>query len=142
MAYEKLNLENGHTLTAENVAHMEEGIAGAFTGITRVESLDKTNVVQLRDLGTGLYVLHGYYSPFANSNISLSFDNTMVVVSNKSAGSHILVFTGLNSVVNFLEILVDSTNEKGFTYNRTNINLLDLHSLIERVTELEAKITA
>ena len=135
MAYEKLNLKNGHTLTAEDIAHMEKGIFDAYTGITRVESLDKNNLTQLRDLETGLYVLYGYFSPFVNSNISLSFDNAMVVVSRKSAGSHLLVFTGLNSVVNFLEILVDNTNEKGFTYNRTNINLLDLHKLIGDVGE-------
>lgn len=138
MAYEKLGLADGATLTAEHLAHMEEGIAGAYTGITRVESLDKTNLVQLRDLTTGLYVLHGYFSPFANSNMSMSFDNTMVVVSRKTAGSHLMVFTGLNAKINFLEILVDSSNEKGFTYTRTDFNMLDMHALIARVEALEA----
>ena len=31
------------------------------TGITRVESLDAENLIQLRDLETGLYVLYGYF---------------------------------------------------------------------------------
>lgn len=141
MAYEKLNLQDGDTFTAKHVAHMEQGIADNVTGITRVES-QNSSVVQLRDLETGLYVLSGYFSPFANSGISLSFNNTMVVVSRKSAGSHLFVFTGLNSVINFLEILVDSGNEKGFVYNRTNVNLLDLHKLIERVEALEAQANA
>ena len=141
MAYEKLNLQDGDTFTAKHVAHMEQGIADNVTGITRVES-QNSSVVQLRDLETGLYVLSGYFSPFANSGIPLSFNNTMVVASRKSAGSHLFVFTGLNSVINFLEILVDSGNEKGFVYNRTNVNLLDLHKLIERVEALEAQANA
>lgn len=106
-------------------------------GIRRVESLDKENLIQLRDLETGPYVLYGWFSPFPNSDVSMTFDNTIVIVSHKDAGSHLLVLTGLNSKINFLEILVDETNEKGFTYTRTDFVLNDLHGLLSRVDELE-----
>lgn len=130
MAYTKQGFTDDNVLYASQLIAMEDGILGAETGITRMESLDKTNLVQLRDLETGLYVLYGYFSPYTNSNTTLSFDNTMVVVARKTAGSHIFVFTGLNSVVNFLEILVDDTADTGFTYTRTNINLLEMYSLL------------
>ena len=65
------------------------------------------------------------------------FDNTIVVVSRKDAGSHLLVLTGLNSKINFLEILVDETNEKGFTYTRTDYVMNDLYALLSRVDALE-----
>lgn len=106
-------------------------------GIKRVESLDKENLVQLRDLETGPYILHGWFSPFPNSDISMTFDNTITIVARKDAGSHLFVLTGLNSKINFLEILVDETNEKGFTFTRTDFVLTDLHQLLSRVEELE-----
>lgn len=105
-------------------------------GIQRVESMDEQNLVQLRDLTTGLYVLYGYFSPYSNSHMTMTFDNTMVVVTQKTAGSHLLVFTGTNSKVNFLQIMVDSTAAAGYTYTRTDFVLYDMHSLIAKVGEL------
>lgn len=123
---------------------IESELGKLVTGINRVESLDTTTpggLVNLRDLETGLYVLYGYFSPFANSDISMTFDNTMVVVSRKTAGSHLLVFTGLNSKVNFLEILVDDTQPGGHTYTRTDFVMLDMHNLISQVGALDGLST-
>lgn len=162
-------LVKGTTLKAAHLKHMEDGIAAAMEAaeaagatdeqvqaaveaylaenpvagcpIKYVESMDTSNLVNLRDLETSPYVLYGYFSPYANSDISLTFDNTIVVVSRKSDGSHLLVFTGLNSKLNFLEILVDDTAEKGFTFTRTDFNLLDMHALISKVGSLEELAT-
>ena len=123
---------------------IEEMFKATETGIKRVESLDTTTpggLVNLRDLETGLYVLYGYFSPYANSDMSMTFDNTMVVVSRKNAGSHFLVFTGLNSKVNFLEILVDESQPGGHTYTRTDLVMLDMHNLIAKVGDLAGLTT-
>lgn len=98
--------------------------------IEYVESLDTENLVQLRDLETGPKVLYGYFSPFAGSDTSMIFDNTIVIVSRKAAGSHLFVLTGLNSKINFLEILVDESAPGGHTYTRTDFNLLEMHNAL------------
>lgn len=119
-----------------------EGKGGSCaSGIKRVESLDTSSpekLVQLRDLETGVYMLYGYFSPFAGSDTSMIFSDTIVMISRKDAGSHVMCLTALNCKINFLEILVDESNEKGYTYTRTDIDLLDLHGLIARVEALEA----
>lgn len=135
------NVSDSTTYSSQKI---EELLDPLDIGIKRVESLDTETpdgLVNLRDLETGLYVLYGYFSPYANSDMSTTFDNTMVVVSRKAAGSHLLVFTGLNSKVNFLEILVDETQTSGFTYTRTDFVLLDMHALISKVGALDGLST-
>lgn len=161
MAYEKLNLQDGATLTAKHLEHFEAGIAEAMSKaeaaggasdeqvqaavntyleanpvsgcpIRYVESVDTSNMVNLRDLETAPYVLYGYFSPFANSDMSLTFDNTIVVVARKAAGSHLLVLTGLNCKLNFLEILVDESAPGGHTFTRTDFNLLEMNKALLR----------
>lgn len=109
--------------------------------IPTIESLDTSspdNLVQIRDLETGVYMLYGYFSPFRNSDVTMTFDNSIVCISRKTAGTHLMCLTALNCKVNFLEILVDESAPGGHTYTRTDINLLDLHALIGRVEALEA----
>ena len=139
--YEKLNLKNGTPLTAEHLAHMEQGIFDADTGIRRIESLDTDNtdnLVQLRDLESGTYVLYGYFSPYPNSHMTIIIDNKLVHVARKNAGSHLFVFTPLNAKIDFLEILVDDTDETGFTYNKKTVDLLELDR-IKRTVYLTAQ---
>ena len=124
-------------IQAELVALSEAGCP-----IEYVESLDTNNLVQLRDLETGPKVLYGYFSPYPNSDMSMVFDNTIVIVARKTAGSHLMVLTGLNSKINFLEILVDESAPGGHTFTRTDFNLLDMHGLIARVESLEAGATS
>ena len=109
--------------------------------ITRVESLDTTSLVNLRDLESGQYILYGYFSPYENSDISISADNSMVSVIKKAAGSHIICLDPLNAKIVFFEILVDETAEKGFQYTRTIIPVLDVNALIAKVGELDELTT-
>lgn len=114
---------------------------GGSAGIKRVESLDTSSpekLVQLRDLDTGVYMLYGYFSPYAGSDTSMIFNDTIVCISRKDAGTHLMCLTALNCKINFLEILVDESAPGGHTYTRTDINLLDLHGLVARVEALEA----
>ena len=41
MAYEKLNLKNGDTLTEAHLQHLEEGIAGAGSGLLNEQGIIK-----------------------------------------------------------------------------------------------------
>lgn len=119
----------------------ESGGGGGSAGIKRVESLDTSSpekLVQLRDLDTGVYMLYGYFSPYAGSDTSMIFSDTIVCISRKTAGTHLMCLTALNCKINFLEILVDESAPGGHTYTRTDINLLDLHGLVARVEALEA----
>lgn len=109
--------------------------------IERIESLDTENLVNLRDLESGQYLIYGYFSPYANSDISISADNSLISVVRKSAGSHIICLDPLNAKIVFFEILVDETAEKGFNYTRTIVPVLDVYALIEKVGELSELTT-
>lgn len=124
------NVSTTTTWSSSKIQAELDAINVAGCPIEYVESLDTSNLVQLRDLETGPKVLYGYFSPYPNSDMSMTFDNTIVIVSRKSAGSHLLVLTGLNSKLNFLEILVDESAPGGHTFTRTDFNLLEMHNKI------------
>ena len=109
------------------------GEGGGSGPVQYVESLDESNLANLRDLTTGTYVLYGYFVPFAGSADAMTCDNTLVSVAHLSAGSHVLVFNPLNCKVNFIEILVDESAASGFTYYVQIIDMRDLPALIEAV---------
>lgn len=99
--------------------------------ITRIESLDEANLKNLRELESGLYILYGYFNPFPGSPEAITYDNALVAVAQLDAGSHVLVFNPLNFKFFCEEILVDSSNERGFTYTRETVSLLDLNALLK-----------
>ena len=103
--------------------------------IKRVESLEEGNFVNLRDLESGQYIIYGYFSPYANSDITMSADNSFISVIRKTAGSHIICLDPLNAKIVFFEILVDETEPKGYAYTRTVIPLLDVYGLLDGTTE-------
>lgn len=129
------------TWSSSKIRSELDGISVAGCPIEYVESLDTENLVQLRDLETGPKVLYGYFSPYVNSDMSMTFDNTIVIVSRKSAGSHLFVLTGLNAKINFLEILVDESAPGGHTYTRTDFNLLDMHNKLNGATATIGEVT-
>lgn len=97
--------------------------------IKRIESLDTENVenlVKLRELESGIYILYGYFKPFPGSDSTLIIDDGFYMVTRVDEGSHLLSISPLNFRMTCHEILVDETNEKGFTYTNTRINLLDI----------------
>lgn len=111
-------------------------------GMTYVESLDQENLVNLRDLESGNYILYGYFSPFANSHTSMSCDNNLVSVYRVDAGSHIFCFEPLNAKVVFIEILADDTVEAGHTYSRTIIPMLDLYDTFKTLPGQVGELSA
>ena len=104
--------------------------SGSTYQIKYVESLDEENLVNLRDLESDIYILYGYFKPFPDSDSTLIIDRGFYMVARVDEGSHLLSISPLNFKITCHEILVDDTNEKGFTYTNTRINLLDVASMI------------
>lgn len=96
--------------------------------ITRIESVEETGIVNLRELDSGIYILYGYFNAYPDAPTYMPFDNRLVSVEKQTAGSHLFVFQTLNAKVDFHEILVDETAEGGFTHTRTQIDLLAMHN--------------
>lgn len=97
--------------------------------ITRIESLDKTNMVDLRSIESGVYILYGYFKPFPGSPSTITIDNALAIVAQRTAGSHLLVFYALNFKQTLIEVMVDNTNSYGFTYKKTELELMNLSSI-------------
>lgn len=113
------------------------GSGGNTYPIKYVESLDESNLVNLRDLESDLYMLYGYFKPFPGSDSTLIVDRGFYMVTRVDEGSHLLSISPLNFRMTCHEILVDDTNEKGFTYTNTRISLLDLYNTVK---EMEKKL--
>lgn len=95
-----------------------------------IESLDTSNLVNLRDLESGCYVLYGKFRPYAGASNILTFSSSLQVnVVTKTAGTHVQVFYPVNNVVQFLSITDDS-------YERTNIYLNDINTAVGYIGSL------
>lgn len=108
-------------------------------GIKRLESLDTENMVSMRDIESGYYLMHGYFEPYPNSNTTVILDTMCVSVARVDEGSHLMAFSPLNFKIRCYEILVDNTVEDGFVFNSWRINLLDLEPLPAKVEALETQ---
>lgn len=144
MSYTKQNFTNGNVLDAKQLNAIEEGIlaleesianiqASGDSGdspITYLESTDTSNLLNLRDLASGTYVLSGKFRPYSGSTATISFANALLVnIITKTAGTHVQVFYPVNNCVQFLSITDDS-------YERTNVYLNDLLSSVGTLSNL------
>ena len=99
--------------------------------IAYVESLDNDNLLNLRDLDSGSYVVRGRFRPFAGADSTMNFSSSLMVnIIKTTAKSSIQIFYPVNNCVQFLEI-TDSE------YTRTNVYLNDL---LTKVTAHETAI--
>lgn len=97
-------------------------------GVQRVESTDAKNLVVLRDLASGTYLLHGWFTPYANSGVSISFSSDMLVsVLHRTNDTQVQVFYPLNNAIQHLKI-TDTD------YVRTNVYLNDLQAAVSSLT--------
>lgn len=109
-------------------------------GIRRLESLDTENMLSMRDIESGYYLMHGYFEPYPNSDTTVVLDTMCVSVVRVDEGSQLMAFSPLNFKIRCYEILVDDTAEDGFVFNSWRINLLDLEPLPNKVTALEEQM--
>lgn len=94
--------------------------------IKKLESLDKENIMSMRDITDGYYIMTGYFHPYPNSPATIIMDTMYTSVVRVDEGSHLMTISPLNFKITCYEILVDDTAEDGFTYNSWRISLLDL----------------
>lgn len=108
--------------------------------IKKLESLDEENIVSMRDIEDGHYIMTGYFHPYPNAADTVIMDTMYASVARRDAGSHLMIFSPLNFKITCYEILVDDTAENGFTFTSTKVNILDLYGLIDKVGTLETQV--
>ena len=88
--------------------------------VKRIESLDFDNMVNLRDLDSGSYVLYGKFKPHSGSDTTLTFSSELLAnIVKGTSESHAQVFYPYENCVQYL-VITDST------YERTNVYLNEL----------------
>lgn len=108
--------------------------------IKPLESLDTENIMSMRDIEDGYYVMTGYFHPYPNSDSTIIMDTMYVSVARRNEGSHLMSISPLNFRITCYEILVDDTAEDGFTFTSWRISLLDLQGLLDRVNTIETTL--
>lgn len=85
-----------------------------------IESLDTENIMSLRDIESGSYVLKGYFTPYAGCDSTMTFGSSLVVnISKRSDASYVQVFYPYNNCVQYIKA-TDSS------YEQNNVYLNDL----------------
>lgn len=80
--------------------------------ISRIESLDKSNMLSVRGLGSGTYILYGWFKPYKDASSSIAFgSNVLVNIVDETKETHVQVFFPYNNCVQYLKI-TDSTYER------------------------------
>ena len=99
--------------------------------IKYVESLDTDNMLNLRDLESGTYILYGKFHPYSGSTSTCTFSTGMTVsVIKATSTSYIQIFYAKNNTIQYLEI----TDE---TYARTDAKLINMESTANKVTDID-----
>ena len=111
-----------------------------FGGIKVIESLDTENIMSIRDIPDGYYIMTGYFHPYPNSPSTLIIDGLFASVARRDEGSHLMTISPLNFRITCYEILVDDTAEDGFTFTSTRISLLELQGLIDKVGDFDTAL--
>lgn len=86
--------------------------------ITRVISTDASNPVILRDLDSGIYMLHGAFKGFAGSQ-STKFAQTPIqaIVTKSTAKSYIQLFFPFNNQLQYFEVTDTEETSKTINFN-------------------------
>ena len=88
--------------------------------IRKIESLDLNNMLILRDLDSGTYVLYGEFKPYPEADSTISFSSDILVnIIRRTDDSQVQIFYPHNNCVQYLKITDTS-------YERTNVYLNDL----------------
>ena len=104
----------------EGLAEFAPQVPGAAVAaaptIPRIESTDTENMVVLRDLESGTYVLYGRFKPFAGSDSTMTFSSSLLVnLIRRSADTQIQIFYPVNNCIQYLKI-TDTEYERKDVY--------------------------
>ena len=99
--------------------YTETETGGSGTGggsnfpITYIKSEDKTNPQELCKIDAGIYILYGYFTPYAGSGRNISYDNRLAIcdVNTKDGTRYFQVFSPYKNTVLYL-VVTDSTYER------------------------------
>lgn len=116
-----------YTTLATRLDEVEQSV-----GAKKIESPDNENLVVLRDLESGSYVLYGRFKPYTGADATITFLSGLIVnVLKQTNDTHVQVFYPYNNCVQYLKITDTS-------YERTNVYLNDLAADAEAAAEAEA----
>lgn len=106
----------GKTLIVDNDGNITFGEAsggGNSLPITYVKSLDRTNPQELCKMEAGIYILYGYFTPYAGSGRSIIYDTRLAIcdVNTRDGTRYFQVFSPYKSTVMYL-IVTESTYER------------------------------
>lgn len=116
-----LNTAGGAELLLLMLAERLDTSGGGGGGaIQRIESTDTENMVVLRDLESGTYVLYGKFKPYAGADSTMTFSSGLLVsLIKRTADTQVQVFYPVNNCVQHLTI----TDTE---YTRKDVYLNDL----------------
>lgn len=84
--------------------------------IQKIESTDQSNMVSIRSIDSGTYILYGYFKPYVGTDSTMTFSSNLLVnILKGDTESHVQVFYPYNNCVQYLKI-TDSSYERKDTY--------------------------
>ena len=84
--------------------------------VQKIESTDQSNMVSIRSIDSGTYILYGYFKPYAGADSTMTFSSNLLVnILKGDTESHVQVFYPYNNCVQYLKI-TDSSYERKDMY--------------------------
>lgn len=96
-----------------NITFGESSGGGNNLPITYLKSPDRSNPRELCKMDGGIYILYGYFTPYAGSGRSITYDNRLAIcdVNTRDGTRYFQVFSPYKSTVMYL-IVTESTYER------------------------------
>ena len=98
--------------------------------VNYLESLDSANMVNLRDLDSGTYILKGKFRPFEGSTHIYTFSSGMLLsIIKQATTSYVQIFYSKDNTIQYLEIGDSSVTRK-------DAKLINMESIANKVTDI------
>ena len=98
--------------------------------VNYIESLDSENMVNLRDLDSGTYILKGKFRPFYGSTYIYTFSSGMLLsIVKQETTSYVQIFYSKDNTIQYLEIGDSSVTRK-------DAKLINMESIANKVTDI------
>ena len=98
--------------------------------VNYLESLDSANMVNLRDLDSGTYILKGKFRPFDGSTYIYTFSSGMLLsIIKQATTSYVQIFYSKDNTIQYLEIGDSSVTRK-------DAKLINMESIANKVTDI------
>lgn len=121
--------------------------------ITHLKSEDRVNPQELCKIDAGIYILYGYFTPYAGSGRSITYDNRLAIcdVNTKDGTHYFQIFSPYKNTVMYL-VVTDSTYERtdtelsgivtkiDTTLSNSSTYPLQNKAITEALNKLEARI--